>query len=157
MKLLFKQRGAFSWLESFDVYDEQGETVYVVEGQSRWKPCLNIYDKAGDGVGMIQGKVLTLFPRFKIYMERKYVGCIRRELAILENSYTVDFKNWYVEGSFMGWEYYIYNERQEVVGVITKKVLNWTDTYVIDVNDSRDGLAALMLVLAIDVEKSYSR
>ena len=32
MKLLFKQR-LFSWLDSYDIYDENEQTVYVVRGQ----------------------------------------------------------------------------------------------------------------------------
>lgn len=35
MKLLFKQR-FFSWLDSYDVYDEYENTVYVVKGQLSW-------------------------------------------------------------------------------------------------------------------------
>lgn len=32
MKLLFRQR-IFSWLDSYDIFDENGETVYTVKGQ----------------------------------------------------------------------------------------------------------------------------
>ena len=35
MKLLFKQR-LFSWFDSYDIYDEFGNTVYVVKGQLSW-------------------------------------------------------------------------------------------------------------------------
>ena len=35
MKLLFKQR-FFSWFDSYDIYDENGDTVYTVEGQLAW-------------------------------------------------------------------------------------------------------------------------
>ena len=35
MKLLFKQR-LFSWFDSYDIYDEAGNTVYVVKGQLSW-------------------------------------------------------------------------------------------------------------------------
>ena len=35
MKLLFKQR-LFSWFDSYDIYDEAGNTVYVVKGQFSW-------------------------------------------------------------------------------------------------------------------------
>ena len=35
MKLLFKQR-FFSWFDSYDIYNEAGETVYVVKGQLSW-------------------------------------------------------------------------------------------------------------------------
>ena len=39
------------------------------------------------------------------------------------------------------------------VAEVSKQLFNWTDTYVIDVANSRDALGALMLVLAIDAEK----
>ena len=32
MKLLFKQR-VFSWFDSYDIYDEQGNPVFAVKGQ----------------------------------------------------------------------------------------------------------------------------
>ena len=39
------------------------------------------------------------------------------------------------------------------VATVSKELFHLTDTYVIDVNDPRDALCALMLVLAIDAEK----
>jgi uncharacterized protein YxjI len=36
---------------------------------------------------------------------------------------------------------------------VSKELFNWTDTYVIDVENPQDALGALMLVLAIDAEK----
>lgn len=35
MKLLFKQR-LFSWFDSYDIYNEVGDTVYTVKGQLSW-------------------------------------------------------------------------------------------------------------------------
>ena len=32
MKLLFKQR-FFSWFDSYDIYDEAGNTMFVVKGE----------------------------------------------------------------------------------------------------------------------------
>lgn len=155
MKLLFKQR-FFSWFDSYDIYDEQGEIVYTVKGAQTWfawEHCLKIYDKAGNKVGMVQEKIFTLSPKFEIYIKDEYVGCIRKGFNFFNPTYNVDFKKWYVEGNFLEWEYDIIDERQQIVGIVSKKVFNWTDTYMIDVNDSKDGLAALMLVLAIDAEK----
>ena len=51
MKLLFKQR-LFSWFDSYDIYDEAGNTVYVVKGQLFWGHKLVIYDAYGNEVGM---------------------------------------------------------------------------------------------------------
>ncbi len=50
MKLLFRQR-FFSWFDSYDIYDENENTVYTVKGQLSWGHCLKIYDVAGREVG----------------------------------------------------------------------------------------------------------
>lgn len=34
MRLLFKQR--FFWFDSYDIYDEDGNTVFTVEGKLAW-------------------------------------------------------------------------------------------------------------------------
>lgn len=46
MRLLFKQR-LFSWFDSYDIYNEAGETVYTVKGQLAWGHCLKIFDAGG--------------------------------------------------------------------------------------------------------------
>ena len=66
MKLLFKQR-LFSWFDSYDIYDESGNTVYVVKGQLSWGHKLVIYDAYGNEVGMVVQRVLTFLPKFEIY------------------------------------------------------------------------------------------
>ena len=50
MKMLFKQR-MFSWFDSYDIYDEYGNTLFVVKGQLSWGHCLRIFDAAGCPVG----------------------------------------------------------------------------------------------------------
>ena len=51
MKLLFKQR-FFSWFDSYDIYDEDGNTVFTVEGKLAWGHCLHILNAAGEHIGM---------------------------------------------------------------------------------------------------------
>ena len=67
MKLLFKQR-FFSWFDSYDIYDEAGNTVYTVEGKLAWGHCLHILDAAGNHIGTVQQKVLTFLPKFELSM-----------------------------------------------------------------------------------------
>ena len=50
MRLLFRQR-LFSWFDSYDIYDEAGNTVYTVEGKLAWGHCLHILNAAGDHIG----------------------------------------------------------------------------------------------------------
>ena len=52
MKLLFKQR-FFSWFNSYDIYNENGETVYTVEGKLSWGHKLHILNKRGEHIAII--------------------------------------------------------------------------------------------------------
>ena len=58
MKLFFKQR-IFSWLDSYDIYDEDGNTVYEVKGQLSFGHCLKIFDPEGNEIGRVEEKVFT--------------------------------------------------------------------------------------------------
>ena len=82
MKLLFKQR-LFSWFDSYDIYNEAGNTVYVVKGQLSWGHKLAIYDAYGNEVGMVVQKILTFLPKFEIYKNGSYIGCLSKEFSFL--------------------------------------------------------------------------
>ncbi len=152
MKLLFKQR-LFSWFDSYDIYDEDGNTLYVVKGQLSWGHLLKIYDKNGKEVGMVKQRIFSFLPKFEIYENGQYLGCISREFTLFTPRYNIDFNGWQVEGNWFEWDYNILNQNNIPVADISKKIWNWTDTYIIDVFNPDDALYALMLVLAIDAEK----
>ena len=152
MRLLFKQR-FFSWFDSYDIYDETGNTVYTVKGQLSWDHCLKIYDKYGSEIGVVQEKIFTLLPKFEMYMGGQYVGCINKEFSLFTPRFNIDCNGWQVEGNFFEWDYQILNGYGQCVADVSKQLFNWTDTYVIDVRNPQDALCALMLVLAIDAEK----
>ena len=152
MRLLFKQR-LFSWFDSYDIYDEDGNTVYTVKGQLSWGHCMKIFDAHGNEIGMIQERILTLLPKFEIYLGGNYVGCIRKEISFFKPVFDIDYSGWHVEGDFFEWDYNILNSSGGCVARVSKELLNWTDTYVIDVNNPQDALGALLLVLTIDAEK----
>ena len=59
MRLLFKQR-FFSWFDSYDIFDEDGNTVYVVKGELSWGHRLQIYDAMGSPVGRVQEREFSL-------------------------------------------------------------------------------------------------
>ncbi len=100
MKMLFKQR-MFSWFDSYDIYDEYGNTLFVVKGQLSWGHCLRIFDAAGCPVGCVKEKIFTWMPQFELYTgEDDYVGCLSRELTLFRPSYHIDCNGWRVEGSF---------------------------------------------------------
>lgn len=152
MKLLFKQR-FFSWLDSYDIYNAAGETVYRVKGQLSWGHCLKIYDTHGRELGTVKERVLTFMPKFELYTGEKYLGCISREFTLFKPSYNIDFNGWKVAGNWMEWDYHVLNHNGSPVATVSKEIWNWTDTYSIDVVHPDNALYVLMLVLAIDAEK----
>lgn len=152
MKLLFKQR-MFSWFDSYDIYDEAGNTVYVVKGQLSWGHLLKIYDSAGREIGTVKEKIFTWLPKFELYAGDRYLGCISKEFSFFKPRFNIDFNGWRVEGNLLGWDYTVYDRLNGIAASVSKEIWNWTDTYVIDIPNPSNALNAVMLVLAIDAEK----
>ena len=152
MKLLFKQR-FFSWFDSYDIYDEAGNTMFVVKGEIAWGHLLRIYDAYGMEVGYIKQKIFTWLPKFEMYLGEHYIGCIRKEFSFFKPRFNIDYNGWRVDGDWFEWDYTIMNALGQRVASVSKEIWKWTDTYVIDINDPDDAVTALMLVLAIDAEK----
>ena len=152
MKLIFKQR-LFSWFDSYDIYDEAGNTVFTVKGELSWGHLLRIYDAIGNDVGYIKERVFTFLPKFEIYLGDNYVGCISKEFTFFKPKFNIDYNSWTVDGDWFEWDYSIFNSTAQTVATVSKEIWNWTDTYVIDVQDPNDAICVLMLVLAIDAEK----
>ncbi len=151
MKLLFKQR-LFSWFDSYDIYDENNNTVFTVKGKLDWGHLLEIYDRDGRYLGRIKEKVLTFLPRFQMFIGEEYIGQITKELTFFKPVFTLDCNGWEVRGNWLEWDYNVYDGGRQVM-TASKQIFNWTDTYIIDVADPQDALLSLMIVLAIDAAK----
>ena len=81
MKLLFRQR-AFSWFDSYDIYDENENTVYVVKGQLSWGHCLKIYDpEEQQELGTVKEEILTWLPKFELYEGETCIGTLKKEMG----------------------------------------------------------------------------
>lgn len=152
MKLLFKQR-FFSWFDSYDIFDEAGNTVYIAKGQLSWGHRLKVFDAYGNELGVLRERVFSFLPKFEIYQNDQCVGCISKEFTFFRPRYNIDYKGWKVRGDFFEWDYQIMDQMGDCVATISKELLQWTDTYVIDVPRPEDAFSVLMLVLAIDAEK----
>lgn len=156
MKLLFKQR-LFSWFDSYDVFDENGNTVFIVKGELAWGHCLQIYDAKEQHVGTVKEEVMTLLPKFRMYQGEKYIGDIRKELSFFVPKFSLDCNGWNVEGNFLEWDYVVKDKNEQIIMKANKQLLNWTDTYSIEVYRQEDALYFLMIVLAIDAAKASSK
>lgn len=151
MKLMFKQR-LFSWFDSYDIFDSQRQPVYTVQGKLAWGHRLEIYDQSGVHIATLQQRVLTLLPKFEIYIGDSLVGEIFKEFTFFRPAFQVSCNGWQVSGNFIEWDYRI-TAGGQVVATVEKQLFNFTDAYLIDVRDPQDSLLALMVVLAIDAAK----
>ncbi len=152
MKMLFKQR-FFSWLDSYDIYDENGNTLFSVEGKLSWGHCLHILNATGEHVATVKEVVLTWLPKFELSIGDRNIGIVSKELTFFRPKYRLEGTGWQVDGDFMEWEYSIKDAYGRVTASVSKEIWNFTDTYTIDVANAEDALPALMVVLAIDAEK----
>ena len=155
MRIYFKQR-FFSWLDSYDIYDEQDRVVFTVEGKLSWGHCLHILDDAGRHIATVKEQVLTLLPRFDFYIGDERVGTLKREFTFLSPAYDLDCCGWRVTGNWLEWDYQILRRDGSTAAVIRKELFHWTDTYTIETEYDEDALCALMVVLAIDADKCGS-
>jgi uncharacterized protein YxjI len=88
-----------------------------------------------------------------LYIGEECVGTVQKEFSFFRPSFSVDCRDWQVEGDLFEWDYEICDGDGNTVASISKELFNFTDTYTIDVRDPVDSLHALMVVLAIDAEK----
>ncbi len=151
MRLLFKQR-FFSWFDSYDIFDEDGNTVYVVKGELSWGHRLQIYNAMGNPVGRVQERILTFLPKFELYVEERLAGEIVKEFTLFRPKFQLDCNGWTIESDFWEWDYTVMNGARTVMR-LSKELWNWTDTYSMEITRPEDALYSLMIVLAIDAVK----
>jgi len=156
MKLMFRQR-FFSWFDSYDIYDESGNTIYTVKGMPAWGHKLEIYDRNDNHLATLRERIISFLPCFDIQIKGQTIGTIRKEFTFFKPSFTVDCKDWSVKGSFLEWDYQIMSSTGKTVAIIEKELFRFTDTYMIDVQEEEDNLLALMVVLAIDAVKCNNK
>jgi len=149
MRLLIKQR-VFSWTDSYDIYDEAGNTKYFVKAEFlALGHQLHVYDVQGKEIGVVKERLLTLLPVFDIELGGTVCGSIQKQFSLFKPKYEVNFNGWRAEGDFLGWDYDVYSGCSAIMH-ISKEPFHWGDTYVIDFSNPSDELMGLLLVIAID-------
>ena len=78
MRLLIKQR-VFSWTDSYDVYDEEGNPKYFVKAEFlSLGHRLHVYDCNRQEIGVIHQKLLTILPAFEMVVGGRVKGEIQK-------------------------------------------------------------------------------
>ncbi|HCW52858.1 MAG TPA: hypothetical protein DG753_03770 [Clostridium sp.] len=151
MKLLIKQR-VFSWTDTYDVYDENGCAKYYVRSEFfSIGHKIHVYNTLTNlEVGSISERVLTFLPEFKVYINGNNIGSIRKQLTLFRPKYHINYNNWHVTGNILGWDYDVVDNRNHTIMHISKELLHFGDTYVLDFMNPENEIMGLLLVIAID-------
>ncbi len=152
MKLILKEK-ILSILDSFNVYDEKDNIYFKVKGKVALTHKLAIYDANGREAGVVKEKIIDILPTFLLYKDGEKVGECKKKITLIRPKFAIDFNGWDIKGNWLEWDYSIVDKSGKTVAIISKKLLQLTDTYVIDVKDEADALDALMVMLAVDAEK----
>ena len=148
----------FSLWGKYNVLHEDQSIAYVVQGQpSLVRRKMEIFDANASLVGMLQTKILRTFPQYTIWKNNVQIGMVQQRFSILHQKFIVDFRDWTVDGNFMGWDFDVFDASRNKVASIDKQIFNFTDHYVIDTVNDNDALDVLMLTLAISAIRKDSQ
>ena len=152
-QLLIKQK-VFSWTDTYNVYDANGEPKYFVKADFfSIGHRIRVYEKAsGREVGLIQEKLFRIFHEFAISIDGRPQGIIKKQFSFFVPKYNIDYKGWKLSGDFLQWNYDVMEGSRTVVH-ISRKFLTWGDTYVLDIANDADELPALMVAIAMDAAR----
>lgn len=149
MKLYLKQK-VFSWKDKFTVKDSEGNDKYYVECKliSLGKK-LSIQDMNENEVAFVRQKLVALTPKFFVDIDDKEVAQIVKKITLFKPKYIVKGLGWEVKGDLFSHDYTVIDGERPIVS-IHKKWMAWGDTFELDIEDDKDEVVALAVVLAID-------
>jgi len=133
--------------------DEAQNIKYEVKGKfMSIRNKLELADKDGEILLRAERKVFSIMSTYFIHdAKNQELAMVKRifgfkpkfNLRVLHNDY-------YVDGSFYGHSFGIYDNRNNLVASISKKYISWGDTYEIDVQDENNLEVLLFMVIIID-------
>lgn len=149
MKLYIKQK-VFSWGAKFNITDENGDKRYEVQGEVfTLGRKLHVYDMTGEEVAFISQKLLSIMPRFYVYVNGERIAEIVKEFTFLKPRYDIFGPGWTVEGDLLAHDYSIVEQGREIAGV-HKIWMSWGDSFELNIYDTDDEVGLIAVILAID-------
>ncbi len=150
MKFILKQK-MMALTDTFDVLDEKGKKVYGSEqGIFLDSFTTKIVDASGKEVAQLEEKVHIIGSNdFRIIMDEKLMGTVSRSPKGIIDRYEIEELGWYTEGSLLSKKCEIFSPVGNIAR-INKKMMALTDTYEVNVEDPRDVLMVICMMIAID-------
>jgi uncharacterized protein YxjI len=152
MKFIVRQK-IFSLGDSFTITDETGNGVYIVKSKLLTiGKKLRIYDLMENELCYIEQRLFRLMPEYNIFFGGEHVANIKKRFALLKNDFDItgEAGHFQVEGNIFAYNFNILKDGI-TLAFITKQFLQFTDTYLIDIEDSKNQLLLLAFVIVMDM------
>ncbi len=132
---LFTSSKILSLHKATEITDEQENVVY----RSTTKfPSLHdktdVTDKDGSQVAHIERKILTLHERHFITMADGTAFQLSNELwHLVKDISNIEGLGWVLKGNIVGLNFQLYDEHEQIIAVISQKMLSIHDKYCVDI------------------------
>jgi uncharacterized protein YxjI len=132
-----------------------GEDVYEVKSNLSMLHRLTIYDMNKKPLIKIKKRYFRVFPRFDVCsVNNDLILAVKAKFSFLTKkckikSYDSNFNNIIIEGNILAWSFYI-KQGDEVLVELSKKVFKIADSYCITINDEKNALLYLAMIIILD-------
>lgn len=151
MNLYIKQK-VFSWSDRYNVFDENGNPVFEVEGEVfSWGAKIHLYDLNNNELFYIKQKLMVFLPEYEIYTGDTLRAIIKKEFTLFTPRLDVQssFGDFVIEGNFFDMDFTIMCNNL-MLGEIHKEWLTFGDSYCLSIVNPENAAFFTSLVIAID-------
>ena len=151
VRSLFTTSKVISLHRHTDITDEHEQVVY--HAQTKF-PSLHdktdVLDASGNRVAHIERKLLTLHERHFVTMENGTSFQISNELFhIVRDITNIESLGWQLRGNIAALNFELYDERDQVIAVISQKFLSLHDKYCVDIYQPEHEQAVVAILVTL--------
>lgn len=151
VRSLFTTSKVISLHKHTDITDEHEQIVY--HAQTKF-PSLHdktdVLDASGNRVAHIERKLLTLHERHFVTMENGTSFQISNELFhIVRDITNIEGLGWQLRGNIAALNFELYDERDQVIAVISQKFLSLHDKYCVDIYQPEHEQAVVAILVTL--------
>lgn len=151
VRSLFTSSKILSLHKDTDITDEQGNIVY--HSRSKFLSLhdkTDIVDRNGSQVAHIERKIFTLHERHFITMADGTAFQLSNELwHLVKDISNIEGLGWVLKGNIIGLNFQLYDQNEQIIAVISQKMLSIHDKYCVDIYqpDTEPAVVAILVTL----------
>ena len=155
MKLYVNEK-LFSIHRKFYEKDENDVDVYEISSKViSLGDKTTISDMRGNKIAYIEQEILHIMPNYNIYIGDDLICKISKKLQLFKNDYTLS-NGYSVKGNFLMFDFTLYDNENNEIGNIKRKLISIGDKYEINIIDlnKKELVLAIVVAIANDVNRS---